>query len=244
MKNLFRWEMKHALSSKAFPGIGLALTAITVLLLLAPLCEDKYTGFDIFLQGCNNFNSLLLFFIGIYSGIHVTGAFEERRLQAAVMAGNSRFSILLSKLISFSLSVAMFCIAAVTASAVLAFSVKGMNGFENCFFRDVIARTVAYTLVEVSFASICFFLSMLAKNLGSAIAVNFVALLGANSLAQELITKEWAVGFMKFTPAGQTFMLLADAGTENLIVSAVASLLGLALTIAVSYIKFRKEELK
>jgi len=244
MKNLIRWEMKQTFSSKAFWGIGIALTTATVLMTLMPLSEDKYTGFDVFIHGCNNFNSFLVFFIGVYSGIHITGAFEDRRIQAAVMAGNSRFSILAAKLISYSLSVALFSIAALTASAVLAFSVKGMDGFDGNFFREVIVRIFAYTLVEVSFSSACFFISMLVKNLGASIAANLVAMLGLNSLAQPLIGKEWAEGIMKFTPAGQTFMLIADASTKNLIISAVASLLGLAVTMALSFVKFRKEELK
>ncbi len=244
MKNLLKWEMKQTFSSKAFWGIGIALTAATVLMSLMPLSESKYTGFDVFIHSCNNYNSFLVFFIGVYSGIHTTGAFEERRIQAAVMAGNSRFSILTAKLISFSLSVALFCIAALTASAVLVFSIKGMNGFEYNFFRDVVIRGAGYTLVEVSFASVCFFLSMLVKKLGASIAVNLVAMLGLNSLAQPLIGKEWAEGFIKFTPVGQTFMLLADVSTKNLIVSVAASLLGLTVTVVLSYIKFRKEELK
>jgi len=236
--------MKQTFSSKAFRGIGIALTAATVLMALMPLSEDGYTGFDVFIQGCNNFNAFLVFFIGVYSGIHITGAFEERRIQAAVMAGNSRFSILAAKLISFSLSIVLFCVTALAASAVLAFSVKGMTGFGDSFFREVVMRIAVYTLVEVSFASACFFISMLVKNLGASIAVNLVAMLGLNSLGQALIGKEWAEEFMRFTTVGQTFMLLADASTENLIISAIASLLGLAVTMVLSFVRFRKEELK
>jgi len=244
MKNLFRWEMKQTFSSKAFWGIGIALTAATVLMTLAPLSDDVYTGFDVFIQGCNNLNSFILFFIGIFSGIHVTGAFEERRIQTAVMAGNSRFSILSAKLVSYSLSIALFCTAALTASTALAFGVKGLDGFDGSFFREVIVRIFAYTLVEVSFASICFFISMLVKNLGASIAINLCAMLSLNFLGQILIEKEWAEDFMRFTSVGQTFILLFDAGTKNLIISAAASLIGLAVTIVLAFIKFRKEELK
>ena len=244
MKNLFRWEMKQTFSSKAFWGVGIALAAATVLMTLAPLFESGYSGFDVFIQGCNNFNSFLLFFIGIFSGVHVTGAFEERRIQAAVMAGNSRFSILIAKLSSFLLSVSLFCAVSLTASAMLAFSVKGMDGFDGSFFREVIVRTAAYTLVEAAFASVCFLFSMLVKSLGAAVTVNLIAMIGLNSLAQALIGEEWAEGIMRFTAVGQTFMLLADASSENLIVSAAAAFLGLGITMALSFIRFRKEEIK
>ena len=49
MKNILRWEMKQTFSSKAFWGIGIALTAATLLMLLVPLSEEGYTSFDIFL---------------------------------------------------------------------------------------------------------------------------------------------------------------------------------------------------
>jgi len=244
MKNLFRWEMKQTFSSKTFWGMGIALSAATLLMTLMPLSEDVYTGFDVFIHGCNNFNSFLIFFIGIFAAIHVTGAFEERKIQAAVMAGNSRFSVLAAKLGSFCLSVTIFSITALTSSALLAFSVKGMDGFHGSFFREVIVRIAAYTLVEVSFASVCFFLSTMVKNHGASVTVNLIALLGLNSVVQLLIGKQWAEKLLEFTPVGQTFILLADAGTKNTIVSVVVSLLGLAVTMALSFIKFRKEELK
>ncbi len=244
MKNLIKWEMKQTFSSRLFWGSCIALAAATVLMTLMPLFEKENTGFDVFLHGCNNFNSFLLLYIGIYSGIHVAGAFEERRVQASVMAGNSRFSILLAKLISFSMSIALFCIVTLSACAVMAFGVKGLDGFDGSFFREVVLRIAAYTFVEVSFVSVSFMLSMFVKNLGGSIAVNLAALIGLNFLAQMLLEKEWAQGFLKFTHVGQTFMLVADASTKNLIFSVAASMIGLAFTIMMSYIKFRKEELK
>ena len=65
-----------------------------------------------------------------------------------------------------------------------------------------------------------------------------------NIVGQMLISKEWTVDFMKFTPLGQTFLLLGDVSTNNMIISVVASILGLAVTMVLSYTKFRREELK
>ncbi len=244
MKNLLKWEAKQTFSSKAFMGMGIALTAATLLMTLMPLSEDGYTGFDVFIHGCNNFNSFLIFFIGIFSAIHVTGAFEQRKIQAAIMAGNSRFSILSAKLGSFCLSVVLYSITALTASAVLAFSVKGIGGFEGSFFREVIVRIVFYSLIEASFASICFFLSMHVKNIGTSVTINLIALIGLNSVVQPLIGKEWADNLLKFTPVGQTFMFLADAGNKNLMFAVITSVMWLFATLLISYAKFRKEELK
>ncbi len=244
MKNLIRWELRQTFTSTACWGIGIALTAATLLLTLSPLSESGYTGFDVFLQCCNNFNSFMVFVIGIFSGIHVTGAFEERRIQAAVMAGYNRFSVLSAKLLSFSLPVALYCVCSLSAGGVLAFSVKGLNGFEGSFLREVVLRIAAYALVEVSFAGACFFVSVMVKSLGASIAVNLITMLTLHSLAQELVSDDRTVGLTKLTAAGQSFALLWDAGTKNLLLSAAVSLLGLALVLVLSFIKLRKQELK
>lgn len=244
MKNLLKWEFKQTFQSKTFWGIGITITLTNILFLMIAFMDEGRSGFELFLQGCSDFNSLLLLFIGIYAGIHVTGAFEGRKIQLAVMAGNSRFNILAVKLLSFSLSVGAFGVSAIGASLVFGLLTEGNEMLGNDFFREVVLRMVTYTLVEISFVSICFFLAMLVKNLGVAIVVNLVSMLALNAIGQILISKEWAVDFMKFTPLGQTFLLLGDASSNNLIISAVASLLGIGVIMALSYIKFRKEELK
>ncbi|MBE5779539.1 MAG: hypothetical protein E7331_09460 [Clostridiales bacterium] len=244
MKNLLKWELKQTFSTKLFWLTGMILMAATLLLMLIPLAESGRTGFEIFLHGCNDFNSLLLLFIGIFAGSHIAGAFEQRRIQAAVMAGNSRLKVLSAKLISFSLSIALFSIATLSASAILAFSTKGLSGMEGSFFREIIIRIAAYTLVEVSFVSVCFLLSTQFKSLGSAITANFVGLLLLNTLAQMLMDKEWASIFMTLTPVGQTFLVLIDASTKNILFSLLASAMGLVFVLTFSYMRFRKEELK
>lgn len=244
MRNLLKWELKQTFQSKAFWGFGITLTLMNTIFLVITSIEGELRGFELFMQGCSDYNSFILLFIGIFAGIHVAGAFEERKIQAAVMAGNSRFNILAVKLFSYSLSVAAFSICAMGTSLIVGVLTNEGVTFVDDFFREVVLRIAAYTLVEISFVSICFFLSMLVKNLGAAIGVNLVSMLVLNSVGQMLISKEWAVNFMKFTPLGQTFLLLGDASTKNLIVSVVASVLGLAVTVTLSYIKLKKEELK
>ena len=244
MKNLLKWELRQTFQSKAFWGFGITFTLMNIIFLIITSIDGELRGFELFMQGCSDYNSFILLFIGIFDGIHVAGAFEERKIQAAVMAGNSRFNILAVKLFSYSLSIAAFSICAMGASLVGGVLTNEGVAFVDDFFREVVLRIVAYTLVEVAFVSICFFLSMLVKNLGAAIGVNLVSMLVLNIVGQMLISKEWAVNFMKCTPLGQTFMLLVDASTKNLIVSVAASVLGLAVTVTLSYIKFRKEELK
>ena len=82
------------------------------------------------------------------------------------------------------------------------------------------------------------------KKLGAAIAVNTISMITLNLTAQLLMDKEWVLDLLKFTPLGQTFLLIGDVSTGNIILSVVVSVTGLAVVIALSYLKFRKEELK
>lgn len=244
MKNLINWELKQTFQSKYFWGFGIVLTLMNTVFLIITSVDGGKKGFELFIQGCSDFNSFILLFIGIFAGIHVTGSFEERRIQATVMAGYNRFHILAAKLFSYSLSVGIFSICAMSAGLAVALASGDGQVFVDDFLRAVILRIVAYTFVEISFVSICFFLAMLVTNLGAAISVNLISMLVLNSVGQALVSKEWAEDFMKFTPLGQTFFVLTDTSNENLVCSVVASVLGLVVTLMLAYIKFRKEELK
>ena len=97
MGSLLKWELKQTFSSKSFWITGAALVAIPALMLMMTLKGSDFTGYEAYLEGLNNYSSFMMFIIGVFAGIHVTGAFEGRKIQAAVMAGNSRIKILLPR---------------------------------------------------------------------------------------------------------------------------------------------------
>ena len=136
MRNLLKWELKQTFQSKAFWGFGITLTLMNIIFLFITSIDGELGGFELFMQGCSDYNSFILLFIGIFAGIHVAGAFEERKIQAAVMAGNSRFNILAVKLFSYSLSIAAFSICAMGASLIGGvLSNEGVT-FVDDFFRE------------------------------------------------------------------------------------------------------------
>ena len=244
MKELLRWEMKETLKSKAFWGMGIAFLMCVFLFLLDPLIRGGSTGYEMFLLNMNNFNAFVIFFTGIYAGMHVTKAVETRQIQAAVMAGNSRASIMFAKLISYFFSIATFCIVTVGVNGLIGFIAGSTGDVAGNFFVPVILRGLVFALVEVAFSSICFFLSMLVKNLGGAIAVNLITLLTLNIGTQVLISQGLFLNLIPFTPAGQTFFLFEDTTPMNLTIAAVSSIAFLLIILGVSILKFRKAELK
>lgn len=245
MNSLLKWEMKQTFSSKSFWIIGGALITLPALMLFATLAlSSGMTGYNAFLEGLSNYNAFVIFLIGVFAGIHVTGAFEGRKIQSAVMAGNSRFAILMAKFISFSTAVALFSVASIAISTALALGMQGVNGIDGSFTREIIARALVYTVVEIAYSATCFFASMLVRHLGGAIGLNLGLMLMSNVIAQLLLNFDWAERFVKLTPVGQSMFVLMDMSNGNIAVALVTSVVAVAAVLALSYVKFRREELK
>ena len=245
MNSLLKWEMKHTFTSKSFWLVGAAIVSLpSLFLFLTLLFADGMTGYNAFLEGLSNYNAFVIFLIGVFAGIHVTGAFEGRKIQAAVMAGNSRFNILMSKFLSYSTAVAIYSVVAITLSSFIAFSMLGVTGIEGSFVREVIARSLVYVIVEIAYSATCFLASMFIRHLGASIGVNLGLLLLSNVVAQILFNFDWAPSVLRCTPVGQTMLMLADVETGNIAAALVASVVGIAAALALSYVKFGREELK
>ena len=246
MGTLLKWEMKQTFSSKAFWIIGGALVTLPALMLFATLklAGDDATGYNAFLEGLSNYNAFVIFLIGVFAGIHVTGAFEARKIQSAVMAGNSRFAILMAKFISFSTAVALYSVVSIAISSVLAFGMQGINGLDGNFARVIIARALVYIRVEIAYSATCFFASMLIRHQGGAIGLNTGLMLMSNVVTQILLNFEWAENIIKFTPVGQSMLVLYDISNGNIAMALASSVAAVAAVISLSYVRFRREELK
>lgn len=245
MGSLYKWEMKQTLTSKYFWILGAAIVTLpTVLLFLTLIFSEGMTGYNAYLEGLSNYNAFVIFLIGVFAGIHVTGSFESRKIQSAVMAGNSRFNILMAKFLSFMTSVAIYSVAAIVLSASTAFTMQGVTGLDESFARAVIARAAVYVVVEMAYSALSFLASMFVRHQGGAIGLNFGLMLMANIVAQVLLNFDWAVDLLKFTSVGQTMIVLGDISNSNIFMALAASVMTFAAVIALSYVKFRREELK
>ena len=119
--NLYKWEMKQMFRTKVFWFIGGAFIFLMYLLHSEDLIKGGVGGYELFLNLCRDFRSASLFFTGIFAGLHITGAFDDRRMQAAVMAGNSRAKVLLTKFASFASAIALYFATSVLLPATIGF---------------------------------------------------------------------------------------------------------------------------
>ena len=244
MGSLFKWEFKQTFSSKAFWITGAALVAIPALMLAITLKGEGFTGYEAYLEGLNNYTSFMMFIIGVFAGVHVTGAFEGRKIQAAVMAGNSRIKILLAKFLSYSAATALFSTVSIAVSTAVAFVMKGTGGIEGTFARSIIGRAAVLAVVEVAYASACFLSSMYIRHLGGAIGLNLLLMMALNFAAQTLIEHSWAEKYLRMLPAGQAIFVIADISNKNVLMALSSAVIAFVAVLVLSYVKFGKEELK
>lgn len=243
MKNLLRWEMKQSFKSKAFWGFGIIFVLATFLLnLLEIFSAEDATGLDMFVKNCSNLNSFFLMSFGIFAGMHVAGAFEERRIQAAVMAGNSRWNVVLAKYLSFVIAIAVFTAASAGLSSIPAFLRGTETGIES--FGTLMIQCILYVFAQISFLSICFVISMFVKSLGAAIGINFAVLLAIDVCVELVANKSWGETVIRHTAIGQTMLSFAESSSKSMLTSVWVSALGVLLTVVAAYIIFRKDELK
>ena len=121
---------------------------------------------------------------------------------------------------------------------------QGINGFEGSFSREIILSSLVYVFVEIAYSATCFLASMFIRHLGAAIGVNLGLMLMSNIAAQILFSFDWALPFLRITPVGQSMLVLGDFSNSNIVMALIGSVIALAATAALSYVKFRREELK
>lgn len=242
--SLFKWEMRQMLRTKAFWFVGGAILFLMLIFHCEEFLDGGVSGFELFISFCNDFSSLSMFFVGIFAGLHVTGSLEERRMQAAVMAGNSRGKVLLAKYTSFITAITMFFVASAVIPAAFGFVKFGTVCEDGTFLRSVVARALLFLLAEIASSTICFIIAMICKKPGITVIVNLVTLITIDIALQYIAIREWGMEVLKYIPRGQEAIIMSDMSNKNSVLALTVCTAFIALIFVGSYVKFRKAELK
>lgn len=242
--DLIKWEFKQTLKSRSFWVIGIALLILCNVFHIPDYINGGVTGYDIFFANCEDFSSTALLFLGIFTGLHVTGALEDRKIQAAVMAGNSRAKVLGAKYISFVMTIILYFVTATAIPSAIGFMRFGTAVEGGTFMNNVVLSGLFFLIAEISLFSLCFLFSMLVKKSGFAIIINMITMIGSMVATQFIATKEWGIKFLEYTPFGQYMTTLGDPCSKTFAITGVTAVVFIALVLAASFMHFRKEELK
>lgn len=245
MSRILQWEFRGLFKSGKFVGTFILMLLVGVSYIGIGMVNGVKSGFEGFI-GASNFVTSTLYLAGsVYAGIYFTSAFQERMIQSAVMAGNSRFRIVISKCIGYYSALIIFILCPILIAT---FTMTGILGVGTVTTGNVILvmlRTILLaTLVNIATMSVCIPISFFAKNIGLSIGINVGVILVWYGLTQSFIGSPQVMKVLQYTSMGQSFLIFGKLGGSDILRTVVVSVVTIFASIFVAYTKFKKEELK
>lgn len=245
MLDLFRWETAAFWKSRK----GATLLIVTLVLAAAfvaiSFANEVDSGVIALSDGVGFFSSLMVFFVPIYAGLVVAQSFEDRLIQAAVMSGQTRLSIVAVKTLFFMLVSFTFLALGTLISTLVVTAIHGWGAADlGISSGEIIGQILALILLTVIAYTIVVPLVFYTKKVGTSIGVGFVVSLVLYSLTQEAMKRESLHPLLKATPLGRSFFISGEAGAGFWIATIAVGVLWVAAYILAAHLLFRNQELK
>ncbi len=256
MINLMKSELlkiKKSLPIKIMFMLMLCFSIVTSILSYSFVNSGKTEEFGMTVKGYNSFFSSIEdiatnLIVGIIMvGILICSDFDNRTIQSEIATGHSRFKILLSKIFSITIANYIIFLPYPVGRAVL----QGIFiGFGKTISIDIIINMIlAYTtviLIGVALNSISILISFMIQRTVMVLGISVVTvLLGVNFLLALGEANEGLGNILSYTPIGISRRLIAEGyGNNIMVISIITSLIAIALFSIITYIIFRKKELK
>jgi ABC-type transport system involved in multi-copper enzyme maturation permease subunit len=245
MRRILQWEFTGLFKSGKFVGTFILMLLIGASYIGIGMVDGVKSGFEGFI-GASNFVASSLYLVGpVFAGIYFTTAFQERMIQSAVMAGNSRFKIVISKCLGYYTALIIFILCPILIATLTMTGILGAYTIATGNIILVMLRTVILVvLVNIATMSVCIPISFFAKSIGLSIAINVGVILIWNGLTQSFIANPQVMKVLQYTSMGQSFLMFGELSGSDILRIVVVSAVTIFASVFVAYIKFRKEELK
>lgn len=222
--------------------IGILLLALIYLIMaLSDGIPDGITA----LGECLSFTSSIMVFITpIFAGQFLAQSFENRMIQNSIMAGQRRTSIVIGKSLYFFFLSMMFLLMPTIIDALIITIVKGWNnsGLTLDTGTLLIQALLFLLLISASYmvnVPIAFYFKKTGPTIGFGLLISILLY----SFTQELVQRESLHSLIKWIPLGNSYFVFTETSI-GLVKSFVVALLWTIICILVTWIIFRKDELK
>lgn len=265
MFNLIRadlYKMRKAKTFQVLLGFTLfcALGMVTIAYLIPKGdISNSYTGIGFLLSDVN-----IISIVGaVVAGIFICGDFENKTIHDSIASGISRSSVLISKSIVFLIAICILLlpyamISIIAISTGNTFDMGSVSvGFLNLlthetgidFSSDILFQLllVAVTLIIAYLAqlSICIPLSLIFKKPVAVVTINYIFTILCAQLLGFRKTSKVFDQIISFTPFGGDYNLLTlDTNAGDLGKAIIVSILFISIIFLLTFIKFRKSEIK
>ena len=244
MPNQIRAEILKLRKSFGFLVLCLVMIGFGALLSIAA-GRTGLEAYETSLMGAE----LSIIVVSIFSALFICAEFENRTIGSSVCCGNSRWRVLLSKIIVFFVGVVIL-MAALSATMTVVSTIN--NGFFSGSLRlqvftpsssDIglyLARTFTlYLLSRLGLAAFCAMIAYMVRNVVGAIGVG-----AASSILLLVLAMRGPQDIMKFTFMWQMGNLLSLISLHDAMFGALVSVTNMALMVFAAHFVFRKADLK
>lgn len=265
MYNLVRadiYKMQKSLAMKIIFGITvLCAIAMTVIAYLIPKGQiDKTMSSIGFMFSDANVISLLG---AVLAGIFICGDFENKSIHDAIAAGYSRITVVISKTITFCLALTAVLLPYVIVTGIgIGTGYKFNMGSLSVSFLNVltteagkaltaadiwklVAVMLGLLIVYLGRLSLCIPLALVLKKPILVVAIYYGFTIIVSNLSQVAANNTTVNNILKFTPLSGDYGFLTLSTGSDVIWKAIAvNLVCTAIMAAITYLAFRKAEIK
>lgn len=256
MFNLLRSEVLKMRKSLPIKIILLLMFGVSIITSLSSLnyvgspyaeeMEIALDGFDAFFSSLRDMPTITMIGI-IVAGVLICTDFDNRTIQTEIAAGHGRFKILLSKVISFGVAYFMVLLPYPLGRAIFqGVLIQFGQAVTISTFWEMFIGFSTVVLVGMALNSVTIMLSFVIQKNIIVIGVSFILLvLGGNALLSFGIANSHIGAFLAKTPLGFFKELaLQNYAPTALFTAASVSVIYIVTMVTLTYLLFRKAELK
>ena len=244
MRNMISWKLRRTV--KSVPFYLMFGASLFVVLLFIPFASDDgvQTAMELLLQTLSRLASVFDLFAGLYAALCLTHDVQNRFVSAAVMTGNSIFSVVISEFVGFAFAVFVSVLVPSLVAFFIGLGIFGFGGMSIATVLGAILYAALYAFVCVAAFGITVPICFIIRGEGLSCIVNLIVLITLWSLVQEVI--ETAVGtLIEYTSFGQLFFLCSGDFSACPIIKALSvGFITIALLLLISYSVLKNKELK
>ena len=247
MSNMILWKLRRMIKTKPFYFMLAVMLATGLIYIPILIHDDTENAFELMCKTQSQLASLLDLFAGLYAALCITHDMQNRFVSSAVMAGNSRKTIVFTEILGFAVTI---FISVLVPSVISYFAGVIFLGAGDAFaggttgVGTALLTSVLYAFVCASAFSIVIPFCFVIKTEGFSCIINLIVLIlcwcGAQSLAEFGI--EAILPYLTF---GQLFILCGGELTASSVLLALGvSVINFAVLFAIAYIILKRTELK
>lgn len=190
--------------------------------------------------------SLLVFICPVYAGLMLAQAFEDRLVQASIMSGKSRFSIVLVKTIFFSLLMFMLMVLTTFLSTLVVSLIKGWGNadLQGLTLGQYIAGVIMFLGLMVVGYSLVVPAVFSKKKVGSSIGLGLIVSMVVYMATEQLAKNPDLHGILQITPIGRSFFVFNNMTTGFWLGSLLVIFGWPILYVVLGYLLIKQEEFK